>query len=147
MPIAIQGDIYKYLMSYLFHCHSFSIDDGLVAMPMKLWSMKYIILGREKFFHYVEVRILKSKSIKEVCPFILEDIICCYKIIERMKVDLGELDMIEAYDFFTSYGMQLKLTIFYNPKPMVRVKRVIFYSFKLRSRYIRIKPDCFQNLN
>lgn len=68
---------------------------------MVLWSMKYLILTRKKLSNYVEGRALRSNSMEVMYRFILEDIIYRYESIERMRANLGELNIIEACDFFT----------------------------------------------
>ena len=76
--------------------------------------MRYLILAREKFSNLVEGRALRTKSTKEVCQFIFEDIFSRYGSIGQMKADKGELDVVEARNFFQRYGVELRLTITYN---------------------------------
>ena len=88
----------------------------LVAMPLGLWGMKYLVLAREELSNYVEGRALRTKTTEGVCRFILEDIFSRYGSIGRMRADRGELDAAEAKDFFQRYGVKLKLTTAYNPE-------------------------------
>jgi len=88
----------------------------LVAMPLGLWGMKYLVLAREELSNYVEGRALRTKTTEGVCRFILEDIFSRYGSIGRMRADRGELDAAEARDFFQRYGVKLKLTTAYNPE-------------------------------
>ena len=88
----------------------------LVAMPLGLWGMKYLVLAREELSNYVEGRALRTKTTEGVCRFILEDIFSRYGSIGRMRADRGELDAAEARRFFQRYGVKLKLTIAYNPE-------------------------------
>ena len=74
------------------------------------------VLAKEELSNYVEGRALRSKSTEVICRFILEDIVCRYGSIGRMRADRGELDAKEAREFFTRYGVQLKLTTSYNPE-------------------------------
>ena len=88
----------------------------LVAMPMGLWGMKYLVLAREELSNFVEGRALRTKSTEGVCRFILEDIFSRYGSIGRMRADRGELDAAEAREFFKRYGVKLRLTTAYNPE-------------------------------
>jgi hypothetical protein len=88
----------------------------LVAMPLGMWGMKYLVLAREELSNYVEGRALRTKATEGVCRFILEDIFSRYGSIGRMRADRGELDATEARDFFQRYGVRLKLTTAYNPE-------------------------------
>ena len=88
----------------------------LVAMPLGLWGMKYLVLAREELSNFVEGRALRTKSTEGVCRFILEDIFSRYGTIGRMRADRGELDAAEATNFFERYGVRLKLTTAYNPE-------------------------------
>lgn len=88
----------------------------LVAMPLGLWSMKYLVLAREELSNFVEGRALRTKSTEGVCRFILEDIFSRYGSIGRMRADRGELDAAEARSFFQRYGVKLRLTTAYNPE-------------------------------
>ena len=88
----------------------------LVAMPLGLWGMKYLVLAREELSNYVEGRALRTKATEGVCRFILEDIFSRYGSIGRMRADRGELDAAEARDFFERYSVRLKLTTAYNPE-------------------------------
>ena len=63
----------------------------LVAMPLGLWGMKYLVLAREELSNFVEGRALRTKSTEGVCRFILEDIFSRYGTIGRMRADRGEL--------------------------------------------------------
>lgn len=86
----------------------------LVAMPLGLWSMKYLVLARKELSNYVEGRALRTRTIEGVCRFILKDIFSKYSSIGRMRVDRGELSITEARDFFERYDVKLKLTTAYN---------------------------------
>lgn len=95
----------------------------LVSMPMGLWGMKYLVLAREELSNFVEGRALKTKSTEGVCRFILEDIFSRYGSIGRMRADRGELDAVEAREFFDRYGVQLRLTTAYNPEANGKIER------------------------
>ena len=95
----------------------------LVAMPLGLWGMKYLVLAREELSNFVEGRALRTKSTKGVCRFILDDIFSRYGTIGRMRADRGELDAAEATNFFERYGVRLKLTTAYNPEANGRSER------------------------
>lgn len=86
----------------------------LVAKPLKLWSMKYLVLIRKEFLNYIEGRTLTTKIIEEVYRSILEDIFIRYGSIWRMKINWGELDITKTKDFFQRYDVKLKLTTSYN---------------------------------
>jgi hypothetical protein len=88
----------------------------LVAMPLGIWGMKYLVLAREEHSNYVEGRALRTKTTEGVCRFILEDIFSRYGSIGRMRADRGELSATEARVFFKRYGVKLKLTTAYNPE-------------------------------
>jgi Integrase zinc binding domain len=88
----------------------------LVAMPLGIWGMKYLVLAREELSNWVEGRALRTKSTQGVCRFVLEDIVSRYGCVGRMRADRGELDAKEAKDFFARYGIQLKLTTSWNPE-------------------------------
>lgn len=87
-----------------------------VAMPLEVWSMKYLVLAREELSNFIEGRALRTKATEGICRFILEDIFSRYSIIGRMRADRGELDVTKVRDFFERYGVQLKLTTAYNPE-------------------------------
>ena len=72
---------------------------NLVAIPSRMWDMKYLILAKKKLSNFVEGTILGTKSTKGVCRFILEDIFSKYGTIDRMKADQGEVDAAEARSF------------------------------------------------
>ncbi|KAL2619931.1 hypothetical protein R1flu_000136 [Riccia fluitans] len=76
--------------------------------------MRYLVLAREELSNYVEDRALRTKATEGVCRFILEDIFCRYGSVGRLRADRGELDTIEAHQFFDRYGVKLKLTTSYN---------------------------------
>jgi hypothetical protein len=59
---------------------------------------------------------LRTKSTEGVCRFILEDIFNRYGTIGKMRADRGELDAVEARNFFERHGVRLRLTIAYNPE-------------------------------
>ena len=88
----------------------------LVAMPLELWGMKYLVLAREELSNYVEGRSLRTKTTEGVCRFILEDIFSRYGSIGRVRADRGELSATEAREFFDRYGVKFKLTTAYNPE-------------------------------
>lgn len=88
----------------------------LVAMPLGLWGMKYLVLAREELSNFVEGRALRTKSTEGICRFILEDIFSRYGSVGRMRADRGELDAAEARTFFQRYGVKLSLTTAYNPE-------------------------------
>jgi hypothetical protein len=88
----------------------------LVAMPLGLWEMKYLVLAREELSNFVEGRALRTKSTEGVCRFILEDIFSKYGTNGRMRADPGELDAVEARNFFERHGVRLRLTTAYNPE-------------------------------
>ncbi|KAL2631086.1 hypothetical protein R1flu_015772 [Riccia fluitans] len=85
-------------------------------MPIGMWGMRYLVLAREELSNYVEGRALRSKATEGVCRFILEDIFYRYGSVGRLRADRGELDTIEARQFFDCYGIKLKLTTSYNPE-------------------------------
>jgi Integrase zinc binding domain/RNase H-like domain found in reverse transcriptase/Reverse transcriptase (RNA-dependent DNA polymerase) len=95
----------------------------LVAMPNAMWGMKYLVLAREELSNFVEGRALRTKTTENVCRFILEDIFSRYGSIGRMRADRGELNAIEAEEFFKRYGVQLKLTTAYNPEANGKIER------------------------
>ena len=72
--------------TYLLVIHFQWVID-LVAMPLGLWGMKYLVSAREEFSNFVEGRALRTKSTEGVCRFILEDIFSRYGTIERMRAD------------------------------------------------------------
>ena len=78
--------------------------------------MKYLVLEKEELSNFVEGRALRTKSTKGVCRFILEEIFSRYGTIGRMRANRGELDAVEATNFFERYGVRLKLTTAYNPE-------------------------------
>ncbi|KAL3679949.1 hypothetical protein R1sor_022905 [Riccia sorocarpa] len=88
----------------------------LVIMPVGMWRMRYLVLAREELSNYVEGRALRTKTTEGVCRFILEDILCRYGSVGRLRADRGELDTVEARQFFDRYGVKLKLTTSYNPE-------------------------------
>ena len=57
-------------------------------------------LAREELSNYGKGRALRTKATEGVCKFILEDIFSIYGSIGRMRADRGELDVVEAKDFF-----------------------------------------------
>ncbi len=95
----------------------------LVAMPPGLWGMKYLVLAREELSNFVEGRALRTKTTEGICRFILEDIFSRYGSIGRMRADRGELDAIEATEFFNRYGVQLRLPTAYNPEANGKIER------------------------
>ncbi|KAL3676471.1 hypothetical protein R1sor_026419 [Riccia sorocarpa] len=95
----------------------------LVMMPPGMWGMKYLVLAREDLSNYVEGRALRSKATEGICRFILEDIVCRYGSIGRMRADRGDLDTGEAREFFQRYGVKLKLTSAYNPEGIGKSER------------------------
>jgi hypothetical protein len=88
----------------------------LVAMPLGLWEMKYLVLAREELSNFVEGRALRTKSTEGVYRFILEDIFSRYGTIGKMRADREELDAVEAKNFFERHGVRLRLTTAYNPE-------------------------------
>jgi hypothetical protein len=88
----------------------------LVAMPLGIWGMKHLVLAREELSNFVEGRALRTKGTEGVCRFILEDIVCRYGSIGRIRADRGELNADEAKIFFRRYGIELKLTTAMNPQ-------------------------------
>ena len=78
--------------------------------------MRYLVLAREELSNFVEGRALRTKSTKRICRFILEDIFSRYGSIGQMRADRGELDIVEARNFFQKYGVQLRLITAYNPE-------------------------------
>ena len=107
-----------YPLSMHFQC---VID--LVAMPLGLWGMKYLVLAMEELSNYVEGRALRTKTTRGVCSFILEDIFSKYDSIGRMKADRGELHSTKARGFLERYGVKLKLTTAYNLKAKGKSER------------------------
>jgi hypothetical protein len=95
----------------------------LVAIPLGLWGMKYLILVREELSNFVVDRALRTKSTEGICKFILTDIFSRYGTIRRMKADRGELDVVEARNFFERHGVRLRLIIAYNPEANGKSKR------------------------
>lgn len=71
---------------------------------------------REELWNFVKDRALRTKSIEGVCRFILEGIFSRYDNIDRMKVDRGKLNVVQARSFFESYGVKFSLITIYNPK-------------------------------
>lgn len=66
----------------------------LVAMPLGLWGMKYLVLAREELSNFIEGRALRTKTTEGI--FILEDIFNQYESIGRMRANRGEWDAIDA---------------------------------------------------
>jgi hypothetical protein len=66
----------------------------LVAMPLGLWGMKYLVLTRDP----------------------RGDIFSCYGSIGRIRAYKRELKVAKAREFFKRYRMKLKLTTTYNPE-------------------------------
>ena len=95
----------------------------LVIMPPGIWGMRYLVLAREELSNFVEGRALRTKNTKGICRFILEDIFSRYRSIGQMRADRGELDVVEARNFFQRYGVQLKLTTAYNPEATGKSER------------------------
>ena len=85
--------------------------------------MRYLVLTREELSNFVEGRALIIKNTEEVCRFIREDIFSRYGSIGQMRADRGELDVVEARNFFQRYGVKLKLTIAYNLEANGKSKR------------------------
>jgi hypothetical protein len=73
----------------------------LVSMPKGIWGMKYLVLAQEELSNWVEGRALRTNHTENVCRFILEDIVCRYGSIGRMRADRGELNAQEAEEFFS----------------------------------------------
>ena len=88
----------------------------LVIMPPGIWGMRYLVLAKEELSNFVEGRALRTKNTEGICRFILEDIFSRYGSVGQMRADRGELDVVEARNFFQRYGVQLRLTTAYNPE-------------------------------
>ena len=88
----------------------------LVIMPPGIWGMRYLVLAREELSNFVEGRALRTKNTEGICQFILEDIFSRYGSVGQMRADRGELNVVEARNFFQRYGVQLRLTTAYNPE-------------------------------
>ena len=78
--------------------------------------MRYLVLAREELSNFVEGRALRTKNTEGICRFILKDIFSRYGSIGEMRGERGELDVVEAQNFFQRYGVQLRLTTAYNPE-------------------------------
>ena len=65
--------------------------------------------GKKKLLKFVEGRALRTKTTKNIRRFIFEDIFSRYKSIGRMRINRGELDVIEAEGFFKRYGVHMML--------------------------------------
>jgi hypothetical protein len=73
-------------------------------------------LAREDLSNYVERRALTSTHTKQVCQFILEDIISRHGCLYQIRADRKELDADEATTFFDKFNIKLNLTTSYNPE-------------------------------
>ena len=62
--------------------------------------MRYLVLAREELSNFVEGRPLRTNNTEGICRFILEDIFSRYGSIGKMRADKGELDVVEAQNFF-----------------------------------------------
>ena len=85
--------------------------------------MKYLVLAREELSNWVEGRALRTKSTEGVCRFILEDMVCRFGNIGRMRADRGELDANDAREFCERFGIRLKLTTAWNPEGNGKIER------------------------
>ncbi|KAL3694970.1 hypothetical protein R1sor_008621 [Riccia sorocarpa] len=95
----------------------------LVMMSPCLWEMRYLVLAREDLSNFVEGRALRTKSVEEICRFVLEDIVCRYGSVRSLRADRGDLNAEKARTFFRRYGVDLKLTIAMNPEGIGKSER------------------------
>jgi hypothetical protein len=108
--------------TYLLPMHHKGMVD-IVVMPMGRWQMKYLVLAREDLTKHVKRRALRTKETSSVCRFLLEDGICSYGCFDRIVDDRGEVDANEAREFFFRMGINLSLTMAYNPEANEKVER------------------------
>ncbi|KAL3685545.1 hypothetical protein R1sor_003567 [Riccia sorocarpa] len=95
----------------------------LVMMPPGLWGMRYLVLAREDLSNFVEGRALRTKSVEGICRFILEEIVCRYGSVGRLRADRGDLNAEEARIFFQRFGVKLRLTTAMNPEGIGKSER------------------------
>ena len=95
----------------------------LITMPLGVGQKRYLVLAREDLTNQVEGRALRTKGTLGVCQFILEDIVCRYGCIGKIVADRGELNSMEAQDFFDKVGIRLSLTTAYNPEANGKIER------------------------
>jgi hypothetical protein len=109
--------LYKDVEDFVASCIECQLQSKIrYRDELGLWGMKYLVLAREELSNFVDGRSMRTKSIKGVCRFILEDIFSRYGTIGRMRADRGELDAVEARNFFERHGVRLRLTTAYNPE-------------------------------
>ncbi|KAL3689190.1 hypothetical protein R1sor_015499 [Riccia sorocarpa] len=101
--------------TYLPSLHFTWVID-LVMMPLGLWGMRYLVLAREDLSNFVEGRALRTKSVEGICRFILEEIVCRYGSVGRLRADRGDMNAEEARIFFQRFGIKLRLTTAMNPE-------------------------------
>lgn len=92
------------LWSMYFSSIYFQWKIDLVAIPCRLWSMRYLVLIKKELSNFIEGRTLRTKFLEGVCWFILEDIFSRFVSIRSMKIDRRELNRIEK-KFFKKYGV------------------------------------------
>ena len=85
--------------------------------------MRYMVLAREDVMNQVEGRALQNKTTAAVCRFLIEDVVCRYGCVGKIKADRGELDVEEAEEPFDRLGVKLSLTTAYNPEANGKVER------------------------
>ena len=89
----------------------------LVTMPLGVGQKRHLVLAREDLTNQ------RTKGTLGVCQFILEDIVCRYGCIGKIVADVGELNSVEAQDFFDKVGIRLSLTTTYNPEANGKIER------------------------
>ncbi|KAL3695501.1 hypothetical protein R1sor_009577 [Riccia sorocarpa] len=101
----------------------FSWVIDLVMMPPGLWEMRYLALAREDLSNFVEGRALRTKGVEGICRFLLEDVVCRYGSVGRIRADRGDLNAHETREFFERYGVKLRLTTAMNPEGIGKSER------------------------
>lgn len=94
---------------------AFPVGVDIVHMPRGVRGARYLVLAREYVSSYVEGRALVKARALSMCQFILEDIVSRYGSFCQVRADRKELKLQEAKDFFRKLGIDLKLTMAYNP--------------------------------
>lgn len=71
----------------------------------------------------VEARAIQTKTIEEVCCFLLEGIIYCYGCVRKITTNKRELDAKKVREFFERMRIKLTFTMVYNAEAMIKVKK------------------------
>jgi hypothetical protein len=83
-----------------------------------------VVLAKEDLSNYVEEEALMSTHAKQVCKFILEDIIARHGSFYWMKAYQIKLDAEDAAMFFAKFNIKLNLSAStYNPEANGKSKR------------------------